>query len=91
VAEEAGLADLTLLAPKPFDLDVHEILARGAEPAHRHFDVRYLFRAGTNRLNPGADVGGARWLALEGIGPEDSDESVLRAVRKLQAGRTLMR
>ena len=29
-------------APRPFDLDVHEIPARGDEPRHWHLDVRYL-------------------------------------------------
>src|SRR5262249_6711012 len=29
-------------APRPFDLDIHEIPARPNEPAHFHLDVRYL-------------------------------------------------
>lgn len=28
--------------PVPFDLDIHEIPARAAEPAHLHYDVRFL-------------------------------------------------
>jgi 8-oxo-dGTP pyrophosphatase MutT (NUDIX family) len=45
--EESGLSDLYFLRDAIFDLDVHEIPAFGAEPGHRHFDLRYLF--GTNQ------------------------------------------
>ena len=50
-AEETGLHDLELLQPAPFDLDVHVIPARKADPEHRHFDVRYLFRALTRHYD----------------------------------------
>ena len=42
--EETGLAGLTLhpAAPRPLDVDVHPIPARGSEPAHLHLDLRYL-------------------------------------------------
>ena len=43
--EETGINKLTLTNPqKPalFDVDIHRIPARGAEPAHFHYDVRYL-------------------------------------------------
>ncbi len=41
--EECGLAELNLLSPYIFDVDVHEIPLRGNEPAHLHFDLRFLF------------------------------------------------
>src|SRR5919106_547396 len=42
--EETGLAGLNLhpQAPRPFDVDVHDIPARGGEAAHQHLDLRYL-------------------------------------------------
>ena len=45
--EETGLTGLSV-APSIFDLDVHEIPARGPEPAHLHWDVRFVVRAGQN-------------------------------------------
>jgi len=33
-----------LLQETPFDVDVHLIPARGTEPAHHHYDIRYLFQ-----------------------------------------------
>ena len=41
--EETTLAvQLHPTAPRPFDLDIHEIPERPGEPAHFHLDVRYL-------------------------------------------------
>lgn len=42
--EESGLRDL-VVEPAIFDLDRHLIRARGDEPAHWHYDVRYVVRA----------------------------------------------
>ena len=49
VLEEVGLSDLEPL-PSPggsplFDVDIHAIPARKADPAHEHFDVRFAFVA----------------------------------------------
>lgn len=42
--EETGLRDLERVDAQVFDLDIHTIPARGAVPAHEHFDVRFAFR-----------------------------------------------
>jgi 8-oxo-dGTP pyrophosphatase MutT (NUDIX family) len=44
VREETGLGAVQLhpAAPRPLDVDVHEIPARPGEPAHAHLDLRYL-------------------------------------------------
>ena len=45
-SEETGL-DLSIFIPVTnliFDIDVHKIPKRGAEPAHTHYDIRYIFR-----------------------------------------------
>jgi 8-oxo-dGTP pyrophosphatase MutT (NUDIX family) len=83
-AEEVGLAQLELLAPAPFDLDVHDIPARREDPAHRHFDVRFLFRAQTREARAGSDAKAARWVPLPDISLDISDRSVMRAVEKLR-------
>ena len=43
--EESGLTRLRLVSPEIFDVDRHRIPARGAEPEHWHFDVRFLIEA----------------------------------------------
>ena len=43
--EESGLDDLTV-EPAIFDLDRHRIPARGHDPEHWHYDVRFVVRTG---------------------------------------------
>lgn len=59
-------------APRPFDLDIHQIPERPGEPAHWHLDVRYLL------IGRGDPCRGAAWYALGAEG----DESVGRLAAK---------
>jgi 8-oxo-dGTP pyrophosphatase MutT (NUDIX family) len=71
--EETRLAlDFHPAAPRPFDLDVHEIPARPDEPAHFHLDVRYLL------VGSGDPCAGAAWYAYG----EASEGSVARLIAK---------
>jgi 8-oxo-dGTP pyrophosphatase MutT (NUDIX family) len=83
-AEEVGLSRLELLAPAPFDVDVHEIPALRGDPPHRHYDVRFLFRAETREVQAASDAKAARWVPLCEIKLELTDRSVMRAVEKLR-------
>ena len=84
VAEEVGLM-LPDGQAEVFDLDVHGIPARKDEPAHEHFDVRYLFRSPTRDFVRTQEVADVRWAPLASIEQLTTDESVLRAARKLRA------
>ncbi len=46
--EESGIEGLKLLLPDIFDVDVHEVPGRLEEPAHYHYDIRFLFQAPKN-------------------------------------------
>jgi 8-oxo-dGTP pyrophosphatase MutT (NUDIX family) len=81
--EETGLAELELLEPAPFDLDVHQIPALRGDPSHAHFDVRFLFRATDRAVRAASDAKAARWVPLREVDLTISDRSVLRAVEKL--------
>ena len=59
-------------APRPFDLDIHEIPERPGEPAHFHLDVRYLL------VWSGDPCEGAAWYELGRAG----DGSVARLAAK---------
>ena len=73
-SEETALElELHPTAPRPFDLDIHQIPERPGEPAHFHLDVRYLF------IGRGEPCAGAAW---HGLG-EDGDASVARLTAKL--------
>jgi 8-oxo-dGTP pyrophosphatase MutT (NUDIX family) len=82
--EEVGLAHVALEHAGLFDLDVHAIPPLGSEPAHEHFDIRMLFRAHTDSVQAGSEVRAARFFPFGEIASVESDESVLRAVRKLR-------
>lgn len=84
VSEEVGLHDLPLEHDGIFDLDIHLIPARKTEPAHEHFDVRFLFRAKDLHFEVGSDAKAARWVDLEEVREEIADRSVMRAVEKLK-------
>ncbi len=85
VAEEVGLALGSDSSAAIFDLDIHSIPARKDEPAHEHFDVRFCFRATTRDFVASDEVADARWVELSRVEQLTSDESVLRAARKLLA------
>lgn len=87
VAEETGLGALDLAHDGIFDLDVHVIPARAAEPAHEHFDVRFLFRAPDRSVCAASDARAVRWVPWTEVAAIESDASVGRAVAKLIAGR----
>lgn len=78
--EETGVEGLELLDPVPIHIDVHPIPANPSkgEGAHRHFDVRYLFRSASDRLDPRAEeVHAAEWRPPTDL---DSPELVKRVI-----------
>ena len=82
--EESGLARLRLVSPEIFDVDRHRIPARGAEPEHWHFDVRFLIEADpAEPLAVSSDESkDLAWVRLEEVARLNPDESLARMVRK---------
>ncbi len=70
--------------PLPFDWDIHQIPAGAGEPAHCHFDVRYLLVArGDLTLQISAESLDLRWFSLAELAGLDLDQSVCRLIIKL--------
>ena len=82
VEEETGLHNVSPVGAGLFDVDIHEIPARKSDPAHLHFDVRILLRAGTREFKAGSDALDAKWVPLNEVNAVESDDSVMRAVQK---------
>lgn len=91
VREETGLEPrLHPAAPRPFDVDIHVIPARKADPAHEHLDLRYLFIAEPHealREEPPEETGahqGPRlaWFPVDEALAMDLDPGLLRMIRK---------
>ncbi|QWT21463.1 NUDIX hydrolase [Bacillus sp. NP157] len=81
--EETGLRDLTVL-PAIFDVDRHQIPSRGSEPAHWHYDVRYVVVAGgSEAFEANEESLGLAWRQVSEIaGDEDADASLRRMATK---------
>ena len=82
--EESGLP-VRAVDEAIFDLDVHRIPARGPEPAHLHFDVRFLVLAGHDRFRRSDESHALEWVPVDGIDALTKEESVLRMARKWRA------
>lgn len=84
--EESGMRDFDFVTwgghgLEPLDLDVHPIPAHRDEPAHEHWDVRFLLRARPGQsLVVSAESNRLQWFPLEAL--PTTEESVLRLGRK---------
>ena len=79
--EESGL-DVRVLDDAIFDIDVHRIPARDREPAHLHFDVRFLVQAEDDRFRVSDESHALAWVPAMGLDALTDEESVLRMARK---------
>jgi 8-oxo-dGTP pyrophosphatase MutT (NUDIX family) len=87
-AEETGIDDLEApIGGEILDVDVHPIPARGRDPAHLHFDIRYLFTSPSPHDRSRAEDPGRpmMWLPLEAALEMGAEESLARALRKAHA------
>lgn len=81
--EESGLSRIRLLSDAVFDVDIHEIPARGSEPAHLHYDVRFLMQAEAGKITASAESHALAWVPLADLSHHTRAESVLRMARRL--------
>lgn len=80
--EETGVVAV-LAAPDILDIDIHMIPARGADMAHLHYDVRFLFRADMAQpLTRNMESRRLAWVALDDLAARAGD-SVAVMARKL--------
>jgi 8-oxo-dGTP pyrophosphatase MutT (NUDIX family) len=83
--EESGLKSVVPLGEEIFDVDVHEIPERKNEPAHFHYDIRFLFEADdTEPLVISSESKDLAWVPFSDIGQYTTEESMLRMIRKIK-------
>ena len=86
--EETGLAGFDVPPEDAIlDVDVHPIPARGRDPAHFHFDVRYLLVTSEvhDRSTAEDPARPMRWASLEDALASGVDGSLARALDKARA------
>ncbi len=66
-AEESGIDKLALVDTEIFDIDVHPIpdSPKKNEPAHLHFDIRFLLRAATDEFSVTEESNDLRWCTVD--------------------------
>src|SRR5688572_28763359 len=84
--EETGISALRLHpeAPRPLDVDVHAIPARGSEPAHAHLDLRYAVIVPTSAalLRSAKETNAVRWFGWEDLHGLGLDRGLQRGLAK---------
>lgn len=82
--EECGISELKPTTARIFDVDVHEIPARGHEPAHFHYDLRFLFSVPkTSNIERNLlETKALAWLDLDTLCSPDTPNSIRRMALK---------
>ncbi len=81
--EETGLQDLSVVSQNIFDIDIHAIPAKNHEKEHFHYDVRYFLQAKNNNITiDTAEVHNAKWIAIDDLLNENTEESIRRMTEK---------
>ena len=81
-AEESGLA-VEPISQELFDIDIHPIPARRADPAHLHFDARFALRVvGDERYRVSDESHALRWVGIDEFATVTTEPSMLRMAEK---------
>ncbi len=82
--EESGLRKIKPLSTEIFDIDVHPIPPTPTEPAHFHYDIRFIFAAHpTEPLTISRESKDLAWIELTSLQQLDIDRSLSRMVEKM--------
>jgi 8-oxo-dGTP pyrophosphatase MutT (NUDIX family) len=85
--EESGLTKLRAASVVIFDLDRHWIPERKTEPAHWHYDLRFMIEADpAEPLAVSDESHDLAWVDLARVTSLNPEESMARMVRKTLAG-----
>ncbi len=84
--EESGIAGISPLSHEIFDVDIHEIPARPAtgEPAHLHYDIRYLLQAPSQDFHLSDESDALAWFSASELSALHPEESIRRMLRLWQ-------
>ena len=81
--EESGLTQLQVEDAKIFDVDIHQIPARGSEAQHLHYDIRFALRAhGSEKFIVSDESHDLAWVEIAQLADYSSEESMLRMTQK---------
>lgn len=82
--EESGIINFKTLTPKIFDLDIHNIPIYNGIPAHRHYDVRFIFEADSNPdlIKISEESHDVSWVHINNVSDKNPENSIKRMIEK---------
>lgn len=81
--EESGIRDIAPVSVEIFDIDIHTIPARFKEPAHEHFDVRFILQViSDEQFVKNSESKELRWIGLDKSKLPTEHRSVVRMFDK---------
>ena len=88
--EESGIDAIQPIFNEIFDLDIHPIPARGNEPLHDHYDVRFAVQViGSDAYTVSDESNDLSWVSIDQLANKTQEESMLRMQRKWQTYQAL--
>jgi len=84
--EESGIMEIEYASPDIFDIDIHPIPAnpKRNEPAHYHYDIRYLLRAKIMDFAVSDESNELKWFTLPELQALPASEAMDRMIQKWQ-------
>ena len=84
--EESGIMGIEPLHMEIYDIDIHRIPARGNEPEHDHYDVRFLLHVTSDEeLVQNRESKELRWIGKDPSELPTDNPSVVRMFSKWQS------
>ena len=81
--EESGIEGISPVSAQIFDIDIHEIPANSRDPAHFHYDVRFLLQVVSDEeVIQNRESKELRWISRAGDNLPTSEPSVTRMFDK---------
>ena len=86
VMEESGICDFDDSEGKIFDIDVHMIPENKEkkEPAHYHYDIRFLFIAKKSDFKISDESSDIKWVTMEKARELISNQATIRMINKAE-------
>ena len=86
--EESGIRQIDFVMKDVFDVDVHVIPENKDVPEHKHYDVRFLLKAGTEDFVVSAESQALKWVNKNDLHEMEKageiNNSITRMVQKWQ-------
>jgi 8-oxo-dGTP pyrophosphatase MutT (NUDIX family) len=81
--EESGIEEIAAVDTTLFDIDIHEIPARGNEPRHYHYDARFALQvSGTEHFKVSEESLALEWIKIDRLSDRTVEPSMLRMADK---------